>query len=310
CGSDLRRWREGPSSNAPATIPGHEIAGQIVQMGEQVRGYNTGDRIAVGPDVHCGQCFYCRHGRFHLCDHLILYGITPGYHGGLSQKMVVPHELLSRGICHVIPEGLSDEAASLAEPCSSVIACHQAAGTTLGEMVVIMGAGPIGCLHVAIAQSRGARVLVSEPNPVRRRMAEQFNPTAVIDPLQQDLKREVHRLTHGLGADRVICANPIASTHQQAVDIVRKGGEVVLFGGLPKAQPMTTMDANRIHYHEIRVVGSFSYHPTHHALALELLAQGVIPAEKVISAVYPLDQVQQAFEAAGAGSVLKIVIKP
>jgi L-iditol 2-dehydrogenase len=106
----------------------------------------------------------------------------------------------------------------------------------------------------------------------------------------------------------VICANPVAATQTQAVEIVRKGGRVVLFGGLPKANPMVTMDANRIHYGEIEVVGAFSYHPTYHKLALDLLTRKVIPADLLVTHVYPLDQVSEAFETAASGQGLKVVV--
>jgi L-iditol 2-dehydrogenase len=310
CGSDLRRWREVPAPGAPTVIPGHEIAGIVIEVGKNCAGFAVGDRLALGPDVHCGHCYYCQHGRYNLCDNLILYGITPGYNGGLAERMILPYDLLTRGICHHIPAGLSDEAAALSEPCASVIACHQSNGTTLGDLVVVMGAGPIGCLHTVIARAHGARVIVSEPKAVRRKIAEQFEPLTVVDPQTEDLKDVVYRFSNDIGADVVICANPAAASQQEAVDIVRKGGKVILFGGLPKANPMTTLDTNLIHYNQIEVIGSFSYHPTHHALALDFLEKGIIPAEKIITAVYPLEQVQQAFEATGDGKVLKIIIKP
>lgn len=310
CGSDLRRWREGPTPGAPPVIPGHEIAGTVVEVGKNCTGFAVGDRLALGPDVHCDRCYYCQRGHYNLCDNLVLYGITPGYHGGLAERMILPHDLLTRGICHHIPQGLSDEAAALSEPCTSVIACHRTNRTTLGDLVVVMGAGPIGCLHTVIARAHGARVIVSEPNPIRRQIAEQFEPLAVVDPQTEDLKSVVDRFSNNVGADKVICANPVAATQQQAVEIVRKGGKVILFGGLPKANPMTTLDANRIHYNQIEVIGSFSYHPTHHALALDFLEKGIIAADKIITGVYPLENVQQAFEAAGDGQVLKVIIKP
>jgi L-iditol 2-dehydrogenase len=309
CGSDLRRWREGPAQGIPAVIPGHEIAGTVIEAGKNCAGFAVDDRLALGPDVHCGRCYYCQRGLYNLCANLILYGITPGYKGGMAERMILPHDLLTRGICHRIPTGLSDEAAALSEPCASVIACHRTNGTTLGDLIVVMGAGPIGCLHTVIAGAHGARVIVSEPNATRRQIAEQFEPLAVVDPQTENLKRIVHQYSNAVGADQVICANPVAASHQQAVEIVRKGGRIILFGGLPKAAPMTTLDANRIHYNQIEVIGSFSYHPTHHALALNFLEKGIIPADKIITAVYPLENVQQAFEAAGDGKVLKVIIK-
>jgi L-iditol 2-dehydrogenase len=115
-------------------------------------------------------------------------------------------------------------------------------------------------------------------------------------------------LTEGRGADLVICANPVASTQQQAVEIVRKGGRVVLFGGLPKADPMTTLDSNRIHYGEIEVVGAFSYHPSIHQDALDVLARKIVPTDLVVTHTFSLDQVTEAFETAASGIGLKAVV--
>jgi L-iditol 2-dehydrogenase len=308
CGSDLRRWREGPPPGSGSVIPGHEVAGVVVGVGSQVAGCAPGDRLAVAPDIHCGQCYYCRRGMHNLCDALHFLGITPGYPGGFAEKLLLTGEVLTNGVVHHMPEGLSFIEGALAEPCSSVLAAHHKARTSLDDTVVVIGAGPIGCLHTVIAKARGARVIVSEPSKERREMAQRFEPEAVVDPFAEDLAACVYGLTSGLGADIVVCANPVAATQTQAVEIVRKGGRVILFGGLPKANPMATLDANRIHYGEIEVVGAFSYHPTFHQLALDALARKLIPADLLVTHTFPLDQVANAFEVAASGQGLKVVV--
>lgn len=308
CGSDLRRWREGPDRDAAPLISGHEIAGVVEAVGRQVTGYAVGDRLAVAPDVHCGQCWYCERGMYNLCEHLRLVGITPGLDGGLAEYLVLPAAVLRGGVVHPVPAGLSDQQAALAEPLSSVLASHHVAGTTLGDTVVVMGAGPIGCLHIAVARARGARVILSEPSAARRTMAAPFEPDLVIDPATEDPVAVVREATGGRGADAAICANPVAATHTQAVELVRKRGTVVLFGGLPKAAPMTSLDANRIHYGEIRVVGSFSYHPSFHALALDTIARGSIRSDRVITHTLPIEDVGEAFRIAASGESLKVMV--
>jgi len=307
CGSDLRRWKEGPGSEP--IIPGHEIAGVVIEVGEDVSGYSIGDRLAIAPDIHCGKCFYCEHGLFNLCNNLHLIGITPGYNGGFSEKMVLTAEMLSGGIVHQTQFSLSFLQAALAEPLSSVLAAHEQSRTTLGDTVVVMGAGPIGCLHMAVAQARGARVILSEPSEVRRKIATRFNPFLIIDPNSQDLVNEVRRVTNGLGAEIAICANPVAATHTQAVELVRKRGKVVLFGGLPSANPITTLDGNRLHYSEILVFGTFSYHPSYHVLALETFERGLINADDIITHTFSLDQVDKAFQTAASGEALKVIVQ-
>lgn len=308
CGSDVRRWREGPASDDDVVIPGHEVAGRAIHVGREVQGIAVGDRLALAPDVHCGRCFYCRRGMYNLCDDLRLVGISPGYPGGFAQRMAISGELLRNGIVHRIPPGVSDESGALAEPLSSVLACQEMVGASVGDTIVVIGAGPIGCMHVAIAKARGVRVLVSQRSPARRELVRRFCPDAVVNPQTEDSVSAIRRLTDELGADAVICANPVGETQTQAVQMVRKGGTVVLFGGLPKANRMVSMDANRIHYGEIRVVGSFSYHPHMHELALGVLARGLVDAKQVVTHTLPFDETPQAFEEASSGNALKVMV--
>lgn len=308
CGSDLRRWREGPGKGAGDITPGHEAAGWVLEVGSGVTGFKPGERLAVGPDIHCGNCYYCRKGMYNLCDDLRFLGITPGHAGGFAEKLVLTRETLTNGIVHRTPEDMSYVEGALAEPCSSVLTCHEKAGTGTGNTVVVVGAGPIGCIHVSVVKTRGARVIVSEPNEARRRLALRFQPDAIVNPESEDAVARVRDLTGGLGADIVVCANPVAATQQQAVEMVRKGGRVVLFGGLPKSNPMTTLDANRIHYGEIEVVGSFSYPPAAHERALELLDQKLISSDFLVTHRFPLERISEAFEVASNGESLKVMI--
>lgn len=309
CGSDLRRWREGP---VEPYIPGHEVVGTVIEVGESTGcagpRYRVGDRLAVAPDIHCGHCYYCQRGLYNLCDNLRFLGINPSLPGGFGEKMALSLDTLVNGIVHRMPDGLSFKAGSLAEPCSSILASHHKAGTSLDDTVVVLGAGPIGCLHIAIAKARGARVIVSQRSAARREMARGFCPDAVIDASSEDVVARVRDLTKGVGADLVVCANPVAETQAQAVEMVRKGGRVVLFGGLPKADPWVTVNANTIHYGDIEFVGAFSYHPTFHELALDVLDRGLIPVDRTITHSFPLDQVAEAFEMANSGQGLKVIV--
>lgn len=316
CGSDLRRWREGPPAGEGSfpgqsgIVAGHEIAGTVVEVGPEVTGYDLGDRLALAPDIRCGTCWFCQRGLVNLCDSPHYLGISPGYPGGLAERILLTHEVLTLGCVHSMPEGLSSIRAALSEPLSSVLACHDKAGTGLDDTVVVIGAGPIGCLHVSISKARGARAIISEPSAQRRALAAAAQPDAVIDPFSEDFVSRVRDLTEGRGADLVICANPVAATQADAVRAVRKGGRVVLFGGLPKADPSTTLDSNVIHYGDIEVVGAFSYHPIQHELALDVLARGLIPADDLVTHTFPLDSVAEAFETAASGRGLKVVITP
>jgi len=310
CGSDLRRWREGPPAGVAHLVQGHELAGVVVEAGPQSLRFKPGDRLAVAPDIHCGGCWYCRRSRFNLCISLTLLGITPGLNGGFADYVALDGNVLRNGIVHRLPDGLGFHAGGLAETLSSVLASHHQCQTTLGETVVVMGAGPIGCLHIVIARARGAAVIVAEPNPIRRQGAERFSPLAIIDVTQADVVAEVKRLTGGLGADVVICANPVASTQTQAVEIARRGGRIVLFGGLPKASPLVSLNANRIQYGEQQVIGAFSYHPSFHEEAVRTLERRVVQPEDFVTHTRPLSQVAEAFRIAASGEALKVMVEP
>ena len=307
CGSDLRRWRAGPPTGVERLALGHEIGAVVTEVGKTVVGYAVGDHLSVAPDVHCGRCYYCARGRFNLCDSLRFLGNTVGLPGGFAELMALDGEVLRNGIVHHMPPDMSFIQGALAEPCSSVLACHEQAGSTLGDTVLVIGAGPIGCLHIMAAKARGARVILSQRSKTRRDLARRYGPDLVLDPLVDDVPARVCEATGGRGADIAICANPVAATQQQAVEAVRKGGRVILFGGLPKANPMTTLDSNRIHYGEISVIGSFSYHPRHHEAALDLLQRGIIKAE-LVTHTFPLHSIDKAFAVADAGDALKVMV--
>ena len=289
-------------------MPGIEVSGVVVDVGADVKGSSTGVRLALAPDIHCGRCWYCELCQYNRCNHIRLLGITTGSPGGFAERMAVRGEVLANGIVHHVPPGLSDEFAAMAEPCSSVLAAHAKAQTDIDDRVVVIGSGPIGCLHVAVAKARGAATCIIDVSAQRLQMAQRFEPDLALDGNAPDLVQRVRAWTGGLGADVVICANPVASTQTQAVQMARKGGRVVLFGGLPKASPMTALDGNLIHYGEIEVVGAFSYHPTAHASALDLFRRGVIPVEKLITHRFTLDEVGLAFAAADGGEALKAVV--
>ena len=309
CGSDIRRWKEGPPPASRGVIPGHEAAGVVIETGPDCSGFETGDLVAIAPDIHCGQCYYCRKELFNLCDNIKFLGVTPGLPGGFAERMALTGDILTNGIVNKMPEGLSFEHAAVSELCCSVLATHEKAGTCENDTVVVIGAGPAGCLHVAVAKQRCARVCVLEISEQRSRMVEKFNPDLVLDASSGDVVSEIKKFTGGVGADIVICANPVAQTQTLGVEMVRKGGKVILFGGLSKANPMTTLNSNLIHYGEIQVIGAFSYHPLFHKLALSLLAEGKLPADSLITHTFELEKINEAYETAASGEALKVIIK-
>jgi len=307
CGSDIRNFHVGLRGGIARQIMGHEFAGTVEQAGARVTRLRIGERIAASPDVSCGECWYCRRGLVNLClSHRMVGTHWPG---AFAQYVHLPGVVLEHGILHRMPEGLSFEAASLSEPASSVLAAQANAGIGLGDTVLVIGDGPVGCLHVEVARARGAsRIILAGLS--RLGLASRFNPDHLIDAGNTDVVQEVRRITGGLGADVAIVATPVASTQAQGVEAVRKRGRVILFGGLPAANPMTTLNGNLIHYNELSIVGAFSYPAVMHEAALRVIAEGKIDAGKLISQVVPLEGIVEAIRRAEEGKELKVVVDP
>lgn len=308
CGSDLRSYQHGMRYDSEWQILGHELNGVVAEVGADVDDYQVGDRLAVAADVSCHNCYYCDRALYNLCENWKLIGAH--YPGAMAEYMLLPVDILRRGIVHRIPPNLSHIDAALAEPMSGVLASHYNIGLELGETVAIIGAGPIGCIHVEIAKARGARPIIIELNPQRLAKAEALGVEAAVQAGDQDVISKVRQLTNGYGVDVSIVAAPSAIAQAQAVQMMRKRGRIVLYGGLPKTAPTAEINTNIIHYDELTVFGAFSYHPRFHQLALEMLDRGQIQVEKIISNTYPLEQVVEAFESAMAGDEIKAIITP
>lgn len=307
CGSDIRNFYSGLRYGVEKQIMGHEIAGVVEEVGAKVTLFKAGDKVAIAPDVNCGECYYCKRGFVNLClNHKMLGTNWPG---GFAQYIYLPAEVLSRGFVEHIPEGVGFDEASVAEPACSVLACQKNINVSLGDTVVVFGDGPIGCMHLEVAKARGASKVIL----IGRRkleLAEQFEPTHIINSSIKDPVREVLNITDGLGADFCICANPNPHTQEQGVEMVRKRGTVVLFGGLPKTSPMTTLNSNLIHYNEINIIGSFSYPKTQLKEALRFIKEGKISAQKYTTRKVALGQISEGIVMVKEGKALKVVVKP
>jgi len=307
CGSDIRNYHAGLRHGVKSQIMGHEIAGVVCAAGAHVTRFSEGDRVAIAPDVSCGLCYYCRRGLVNLCEEHRMLGTH--WPGGFAQYVYCPGVVLARGMVHPMPDGLEFEAATLSEPAASVVAAQQYNNVSLGETVAVIGDGPIGCLHLEIARARGAGRLIMV-GLTRLKLVSRFEPDLLLDAATQDPVKAVREVTSGLGADIAIIANPVAKTQEQGVEMVRKRGRVVIFGGVSKADPMTNLNSNLIHYNELSVVGAFSYCATMHQAALRLIAAGKVCASKYITRTVPLAGIPDGIALAERGEALKIVVNP
>jgi L-iditol 2-dehydrogenase len=310
CGTDLKTQKHGnPRIKAPLTM-GHEFTGLVQEVGSQaVGGLAVGDRIVMATSVSCGECFYCQRKWPNLCVDVAPMGFS--YPGGMAEYVVIPARALKNG--HVIktPPDLAAEHAALSEPVSCAVNSLGQCDLQPGDTVLVLGAGPMGLMNACVARGAGAgKIILSEINDRRLAQAEGMGCDVLINPTKEDLTERVMRETNGLGADVAIVAAPAAAPQEQAVNLVRKRGTVVLFASLPKGASTINVDSRPLHYGELRVVGTSDSAPWHVEKAVQMLSAGAVPGDKLATHVLPLDGIHDAFKLMESGESLRVVLKP
>jgi L-iditol 2-dehydrogenase len=225
--------------------------------------------------------------------------------------MALPKEAVERGTIQVVPGGMDPEHATMVEPLSSCVHAQEMGKIGLGDTVLIIGAGPIGTLHLELARVRGAdRVIIADISEDRLKLVETYQPDLIINTQKKDLKEEVLKATKGYGPSVVITANPAPSTQVEAVEVTRKGGRILLFGGLPKGEETPGVNMNTVHYNSLHLIGTTIFAPRHNHIALELLSGGRVSAKKFISHRFQLSDFVKGARLALEGKVRKIVFTP
>jgi L-iditol 2-dehydrogenase len=315
CGTDVKIFRSGHQNIDPPRIMGHEIAGEVVEVGSEVgpagdgRPWVVGDRVQVIAAVPDGTCPDCRRGWMTICPNQTSIGYQ--YEGGFAEYLIVPRQVLQVDGLNRIPDGVGFDEASVAEPFACAINAQELARVGDGDDVVVIGAGPIGCLHVRLARARGAsKVFLIDVNAARLELAKRLGADALIDGSTVDPIAAVRDLTDGRGADVVITAAASKVAQQQALSMAIARGRISLFGGLPKDDSVIQSDSNVIHYRELSVVGSYGSAPRHNREALSLIASGTVPVADLITHRLPLDRVADALDLVARGEGIKVVIEP
>jgi len=310
CGSDLRTLRSGHRKVTFPWIIGHEISGMVVDVGAGYQGkWDRGELLAVGPPAFCGVCDFCLNGEYELCENYL--EIAQAWPGGFAEYIAIPEECVRLGTMDRVPRGLDPAFAAIAEPISSSIHAQEKGQVGLGDTVVIIGTGPVGCIHISLARARGAdKVFVADVVADRLKLAEAFEPDATINVAESDLVAEVRKLTDGKGADVIITATPAPVAQVQAVEMARKGGRILLFGGLPKDDSKPGVDMNIVHYNALHLIGTTIFSPRHYRLALKFVASGRLPVDKLVTHRFPLSEFKKGAMLALEGKVLKAVFSP
>ena len=299
CGTDIHILADPPGHPAtPGSILGHEYVATVADVGPEVRGLESGDRVVIDPNITCGVCQYCRLGMTNVCENMTTLGIFR--HGGLAEFNLAPAKALHKISRHVPPER-----ATLAEPLTCVLHAVEKAALVPGESVVVLGAGPIGLLFLMLFKAAGAgQVLIVEPSRFRRQVAEKFGADAAIDPRAVGAAEAVKSATR-IGADVVVDA--AGTLLPEALEMVRYGGRVILFGmNLHAERKFNQYFPTR---YEVTIHGSFIQR-TAFPKVVRMLEAGLLPVEKLITHRLKLEEIGQGFEAMRGGEAIKVVAAP
>ena len=309
CGSDVRILHHGNPRVKPPAIIGHEAAGVVVEAGKHAARVKVGDRVAIGADVPCGQCRWCRNGLGNNCA--INYAVGYQIPGAFAEYMLLPRLLLEEGPVTPISHGLDYESAALAEPLACAINGLELVHMSLGKTVVIMGLGPIGCMMIDLARIMGAtKVIATQRSRARMELARQYGADVYIASEDEDVVKRCLEETGGEGPDVVLTTCGSVEAHEQAVQMVGHRGYVNFFGGLQKDARPASILSNTIHYKECFVTGSHGCVPRHHELAVRLLENKQVRVAPLITHRFPLARIHEAFAAMESRQGMKVIVKP
>ncbi|NQT87728.1 alcohol dehydrogenase catalytic domain-containing protein [bacterium] len=307
CGTDYKLFHNDNPRFPSGSILGHEFCATVTDVSDEAQGFVPGDRIAMSTTVPCGECFLCRRGQGNLCPNALC--VSAAYPGAFAERIPIPAQALRMGNVVKVPEGLANEAAALAEPLSCVINAQEAATVGEGMTVVVVGAGPLGCMHIEAAHARGAAAVIAvQRSRPRCELARRFDVADVICSLDEDVPARVRELTDGRGADRVIVCAPDRTAQEQSVDLACKGGVVSLFASLPKGESDLTLDSRTIHYGQLAVVGCSDSTGAQAREGVRLLAEGKVRSDLLVTHHVTLDHILDGIAIMDRREGLKVMV--
>jgi len=319
CGTDVKAFRQGHPLMPMPTVLGHEFSGIVEKAGKGVRKFRRGMEIMAVHTAPCRRCYFCQRDLHNLCENIMKTKVL----GAFAEYILLPRHVVRQNT-FLKPEGLSFAEAAFLEPLSCVVhsissvypvrkkapsGLSNGVNISKGDIVVIIGTGPIGLLHLMVLKKMGARVIIVEKQKMRLEKALDEKADVVIDANEEDIHERIMTFTNAKGADVVFECTGIPEVWEDAVGFVRKGGTVILFGGCKEGSKVT-YDAGRIHYDEITLKGVFHYKPSDVAQAYKLLSTGKIKVSGLISGEYPLKDLLKAFQRLIKGDGIKYAIIP
>ncbi len=302
CGTDIHIFKGEFPAKFPV-IPGHEFSGIIEEVGENVKNFKKGDRVAVNPNIPCGKCYYCKKGLPHFCVDWNAIGIH--LLGAYAEYTIVPEPNLYK-----IPSNLEFEEAAFAEPVACVLHGQDLADIKSGDKVIIFGLGPIGLLHLQISALRGASTIIGVDIVEKKlRIAEELGADYVFNALKDDVPKEVFDAV-GRGVDVAIEASGSIKAFETAIKTVGYGGKLIVFGVAPE-NAKAMVSPFEIYRKEIRIIGSFT-NPFTTGRAVDILASKKIDVKKITSHIISLNQVKEFYKRIMERDqdILKVIVKP
>ncbi len=299
CGTDVKAYFRGHPYFSPPCVLGHEFAGTVAALGEGVERFKVGDRIVAAPYVECGDCELCKRGLGELCTNKAFID------GAFKEFILLPRSIVERATFRLATE--TDFATgSLAEPLACAYNGIEKAGINPGDRVLVIGAGPMGVMLALLAKSQEANVIVSEISPERLAAARQLE-LDVIFPYDNGLAEQLKERWGKADADRVLVAVGNRAVFEDGFNFAAAGGRVLLFGGLPKGEKVC-VDAFKVHYREISLVGSFGFNLRQFQQAVSWLNDNSSLAKRVVTHTVPFSELTRAFELARDAKELKIIV--
>ncbi|MFO7952453.1 MAG: zinc-dependent dehydrogenase [Bacillota bacterium] len=299
CGSDIVEWYRLP--RAPL-VQGHELVGEVVQVGSAVKKFKPGDRVVLAPKVPCMDCYYCRKGHYPQCSQ-----VKERLPGGFAEYVLAPGQLVDKGAFH-LPEHVTYDQGTFIEPLACVIRALRLADLQPGQKVLVLGCGMSGLLTVKYAKERSAKVLAADINEKRLEKAGEAGADYTVNA-ESDLASFMLE-QNGRKADLVMLCTSALPAVEQAWQCLDKGGAVVFFA-VPDPDKQIVVPINEFWRQEIRILTSYYCGPKDLSEAFELISSGRIEVENIITHVLPLNEIQKGFNLAMEGKdSLKVIIRP
>jgi L-iditol 2-dehydrogenase len=283
CGTDVKVFRRGYHARMiqPPALFGHELAGDIVAVGNRVRGFHIGQRVVAANSAPCMECYYCRRGNENLCEDLLFNN------GAYAEYIRIPARIVERNM-YVLPDHVGYQDAALVEPLACVLRGLDETGIQPGDIVAVIGLGPIGTMFVKLAKLQGARVIALGRRPGQLERAIRMGADdGVLSDDGPRAVQQVRELTGGRGVDIAIEAVGLPVAWEMAVKMLRRGGTVNFFGGCPSNSSIS-LDTSLLHYSEITCKASFHHTPGHIRRSLEIVSRGEIAARDFVNREEPL----------------------